>query len=257
MPLPYLNQKAKALVRRFLRSVGVDVMAYSPMRSHELRRAVLLRDRQIGLVVDGGAHKGEYAEGLRRLGYSGRMLSIEPLPGPFEHLQRAAAADRKWQCVNAALGIACGETTFYENSITQVSSLLPATGVVNTQGWKNARPLVVELRTVDSLLEGISWEGGLYIKLDVQGYEMQVLSGAGNAVRCASAIELELSTVELYQGSVLFADAAWQLQQLGFSLFSTEPALVDYQSARVLQLDCIFVKDTVAVAANAAAGQRT
>ena len=238
-----LEQRAKSFVRRLLRGVGLDVKAYSPMRSHELRRATLLRDRRIGLVVDGGAHKGEYAGGLRRLGYAGRILSVEPLPGPFADLQRRVAKDGHWQCVNAALGIVCGETTFFENPITEVSSLLPATGAVNTQGWQSTRPLTVEVRTIDSLLDKLSWDGGLYIKLDVQGYEMQVLSGAESAVRRASAIELELSTVELYRGSVLFPEAVWQLHQLGFSLFSTEPALVDFQTARVLQLDCIFVRD--------------
>jgi FkbM family methyltransferase len=241
-----LKQNAKHFARRLLRSLGLDVMAYSPMRSHELRRAVLLRDHKVGLVVDGGAHKGEYAGGLRRLGYAGRILSVEPLPGPFAHLQRRAAKDGRWECVNLALGVECGQTTFHENPISEVSSLLPATGLENTQGWRSTRPLTVAVRTIDSLLDDLSWDGGLYIKLDVQGYEMQVLSGAGEAVRRASAIELELSTVELYRGSVLFPDAVWELRQLGFSLFSTEPALVDYQSARVLQLDCIFVRDGVA-----------
>ena len=237
------KQRAKQYLRQILRGVGLDVMAYSVMRSHELRRAALLRDLGIGLVVDGGAHMGEYAGSLRRLGYARRILSLEPLPGPFAQLQALAARDPHWQCVNVALGEAPGQSTFLENPISQVSSLLPATGRVNTRGWQGTKPLTVEMCTIDGLLEKQSWDGRLYIKLDVQGYEMQALAGAAQALRKAAAIELELSTVELYRGSVLFSDAVWQLHQLGYSLFSSEPALVDYQSARMLQVDCIFVRD--------------
>lgn len=238
-----LKKAVRTFARRVLHRVGLDVTAYSAMRNHELRRAALIRDRAIGLVMDGGAHKGEYASTLRQLGYEGQILSVEPLPGPFAQLKRRAARDSQWRCVNSALGMESGRTTIHANPISEVSSLLPATGMVNTQGWQATRPLTVGVRTIDSLLADYFWNGALYIKLDVQGYEMQVLSGAEDAVRRASAIELELSTVELYRGSVLFPDAVWQLHRLGFSIYSMEPVLVDHLSARVLQLDCIFVND--------------
>jgi len=202
-----------------------------------------MRAHKIGFVLDGGAHKGEFAKRLRRLGYKGRILSVEPLPGPFAELQRLAAQDGRWQCVNVALATKCGETTLYANPISEVSSLLPATGLENTQGWQTTTPLKVTALTIDALLSESLWEGGLYLKLDIQGYEMQALSGAASALERTSAVELELSTVELYRGSVLFPDAVWRLQQLGFSLFSLEPVLVDFGSGRVLQLDCIFVND--------------
>jgi FkbM family methyltransferase len=237
------REYAKRLVRRLLRSLGLDVVAYSAMRSHELRRAAFLRDHGIGLIVDGGAHKGEYALTLRRLGYWGEILSIEPLPGPFLLLQRRAATDHRWRCINVALGERCGQTVIHENPITEVSSLLRATGMIHTEGWRATKPLQVEVRTIESILRDSPWNGGLYIKLDVQGYEMQVLAGAGSALDAARGIELELSTVELYEGSVLLPTAISHLDQLGFSLFSAEPALVDYDSARVLQLDCLFVRN--------------
>ena len=175
------------------------------------------------------------------MGYRGAILSVEPLPGPFAGLRRVAAGDAAWDCENVALGTALGRTILHENPISQVSSLLEATGTVNTAGWRDTRAVEVAVTTIDDMLARRPHDGTLFIKLDIQGFEMQVLEASPHARARATAIELELSAVELYKGSVLLPEAISTLDGWGYTLFSSEPALVDYESARVLQLDCLFV----------------
>jgi FkbM family methyltransferase len=229
----------KEALRRAAQRLGYEVRAFTPMRSHQLRRAKLLRDERVGMVLDGGANKGQYATELRRFGYSGEIVSVEPLPGVFGELSRLAVADPAWKCVNAALAREMGSVELRLAEISEVSSVFRATGVQNTDGWATSRTLQVPAITVDSLLASTQRP---FVKLDLQGYELEALQGATATLEFAVAIEVELSTVLLYEGAALLPEVVSYLDARGYSLFSIEPALVDYESARVLQLDGLFVR---------------
>lgn len=231
----------KELLRAATRWMGYEVVSYTPMRNHDLRRVKLLRERRVETVLDGGANAGQYATRLRKLGYTGRILSVEPIPSVFEVLEAHAEGDSQWECVHAALAREPGRLEVRVASITEVSSVLPATGAIHTEGWTATRPVSVPSTTVDALLQG---SGRTYIKLDVQGYELEALAGAAAALRNAVALEVELSTVPLYEGAALLPELVRFVTEHGYSLFSAEPALVDYESGRILQLDGIFVRDS-------------
>jgi hypothetical protein len=55
-------------------------------------------------------------------------------------------------------------------------------------------------------------------------------------------LELELSTVELYEGCPLLDTALAELAGWGYSIWSVEPALVDFRTGRILQLDCLLTR---------------
>lgn len=231
----------KELLRAASRWMGYEVVSYTPMRNHDLRRVKLLRERRIDTVIDGGANAGQYAARLRALGYEGRIVSVEPIPSVFKKLEARVQGDDRWECVNAALAREPGRVDLQVASVTEVSSVLPATGSSHTEGWKATQPVSVPCTTVDALLQGTE---RAYIKLDIQGYELEALAGAAKSLGNAVALEVELSTVPLYEGAALLPEVIRYLTEHGYSLFSVEPALVDYDSGRVLQLDGIFVRDS-------------
>lgn len=79
-----------------------------------------------------------------------------------------------------------------------------------------------------------------YLKIDAQGYEMQVLLGAGAALQRIPTIQLELSLTPLYAGSVLLPEMSAWLYAQGYTLVSLEAGHTAPDSGELLQADGIF-----------------
>jgi FkbM family methyltransferase len=86
------------------------------------------------LVVDVGANTGQYAELIRADGYTGRLLSLEPLSDAYAVLERAAQTDPLWECIRVAVGETSGAATINVSANRQCSSLLPLTAKRDSVG---------------------------------------------------------------------------------------------------------------------------
>lgn len=124
--------RIEALIQLALRAAGYELRSYQPARTKENfshpRRDLLrfLVERQITLVLDVGANAGQYARGLRDLGYRGRIVSFEPLAETFAAQKDAATGDKQWQCLRLTLGDADrGGPELHVAGYSESSSLLP------------------------------------------------------------------------------------------------------------------------------------
>jgi len=206
-------------------------------------RAQLLDERRIDVVVDVGANEGLYAARLRAHGYHGRIVSLEPLSLAFAKLERASAADARWQCIRTAVGARSGTATLNVAGNWASSSLLlmdarlpelePRTAYVGTEECRVA--------TLDELCVVAPGERG-FLKADVQGYELEVLRGAEDTLPRVEALDVELSLVPLYEDAPTAHEVTRYLEERGFTLRSTEPAFRDPRTGDVLQVDALFAR---------------
>jgi FkbM family methyltransferase len=240
--------RMKRLINRVLRrTVRYELVAYNLQRQHELRKLALLRTLGVTLVIDAGANSGQYASALRAGGYAGRIVSVEPHPRAFADLTRQMAGDPSWSGVNVALGASGGEADLFTPPITEVSSLLPATGSAITGEWKSTQSVRVRVQTLDELVPQVAGEGDvIYCKMDVQGSEAAVLDGSAHVLPRFAGLELEMSTVPLYRGETLFPAMLGRLDAAGYDLFSLDSVLVDYRTGRLLQVEGVFTRRDVA-----------
>lgn len=233
-----------ALVKNALRRMGWDAHRYSADSDAANRRQRLLAYLDVSVVLDVGANVGQYGVNLRENGYRGRIVSFEPLRQAFGKLASTAARDGNWEAHNCALGDFDGDAEFYvtENSVS--SSLLRVTDRPETrlQGLSSRGRETVRVRRLDSIAADIIPDAACaYLKADVQGAEQRLISGASNTLPRVRAIELELSTVRIYEHQPLYLELATMLDGAGFNLSSVEPVFVDGPTGRMLQFDGIFV----------------
>ena len=82
-----------------------------------------------------------------------------------------------------------------------------------------------------------------FIKIDTQGYEMEVLKGAESTLRLASGIKVEVSIAPLYEGQPDYLSLIEFIRSAGFSLWSIEPGFSDPKTGRLLQFDAVFFRE--------------
>lgn len=236
---------AKRAVRHLIRSIGLDIVRYGPAHFPNLRRLQLIRERGVETVLDVGANAGQWGRALRADGYAGRLVSFEPLADAFAALERLTASDPLWECHRAALGDADGTAMMGVAGNSWSSSLLPldARHVRSAPESAYERVEEVTVRRLDALKPGIVKPGDrLFIKLDVQGFELAALRGGKDVLRQAEALQVELSLVPLYTGQALLPEVVSFLHAAGLNLVGLEPGFADPATGDLLQVDGLFVR---------------
>jgi FkbM family methyltransferase len=244
LPMEALRGIARG-VRVALRSRGFDIVRYDASDDPFARRLELMRRRSIDVVLDVGANDGPYAAALRRSGFRGRIVSFEPQSDAYARLSLAAASDQLWETRNVAVGATNGRAVLHVAGNSSSSSLLPMTKQ-HTMSAPESRYVgeeEVELVSLDSLGDDlVSGSEHGYLKVDVQGAEMDVLQGAQRVLQRARAVEVELSLATLYEGGALLSDVVGHLEQAGFVLLWLDPVFIDPESDQLLQVDGVFAR---------------
>lgn len=199
------RKRAVALTRRVLG--GLDISLRRLSRTTPAKRSRFIADAGVTVLVDVGAYVGAYALEARRGGFTGRIESFEPQPGPDEILRERAAVDPLWTCHKVAVGDHSGTLTMHvaDNEVSSSALAMlprhvqgdPASGYVRTE--------IAEAARLDDL-DLVGTDDVLHVKVDVQGYEKRVLDGAKRTLERAALVELELSLVRLYEGGPLCAE---------------------------------------------------
>jgi FkbM family methyltransferase len=235
-------------IKVMFRALGLEISFANTVPTERNVLHSLFRSSSFSFVVDVGANTGQYGLLIRSCGYRGPIVSFEPLPKAHAELVARAAPDPHWTVADrSALGAAEAQMTINVAGNSVSSSLLdmgarhlgaaPHSAFVATE----AVPVVA----LDDCIERyVDADQNGFLKIDTQGYEIEVLRGAH---RCLSSriavVQTELSLVELYAGQPMMLDVCNFLKQYNFNLRQIIPGLKDPASGRLLQLDGVFFKD--------------
>jgi FkbM family methyltransferase len=181
---------------------------------------------------------------VRRAGYAGRIISCEPLNGAYGQLAGRARRDDRWTVLQTAVGREPGTTTINVSANSFSSSVRPMTDahITNAPGSEYISTEKVDVTTVAELVKEHSVvPARTLLKIDTQGFEDEVLAGAGDHLDEFAAIQLELSMVELYEGQSLFDDHYALMREHGFRLHIMEPGFSGL-TGQMMQCDGLFVR---------------
>ncbi|MDX2142561.1 MAG: FkbM family methyltransferase [Rhodospirillaceae bacterium] len=203
----------------------------------------------ITTVIDVGANEGQFGLFLRRrLHYRGKIISIEPLPDAFAKLESQIRDDPSWSAMNLALGAAEATLSFNVAANSQSSSFLPMTHQLleSAPEIRYNSSIDVRVRRLDSVedIRNAANDRSL-LKIDSQGFEHEILVGAGDALNRISLLYLELSLVPLYEGEWLIEEMISFLRGKNFVPISIHQGYCNPQSGEQLQADVLFCKNVI------------
>ena len=241
-PLRLLRSTVQGLFRR----AGADLTRLSSVHHPLGRRRRVLRNLGVDLVLDVGANVGQYASELRSAGYNGRIVSIEPLPDAYEKLAARARQDPSWQVMNIALGAHDGELEIRVAGNSVSSSVLePSAALLKIAPLAKAVAVVtVPVRRLDEIVAPLLVESRRpFLKMDVQGFEAEVLAGAERSISAMVGVQVELALRPMYVGAPSAVEMIHQIEALGFRLAGLEAGLADPETGELAEADGLFVRD--------------
>ena len=163
--------------------------------------------------------------------------------GDPEARERRASADPLWRIHRMAVGDRDGVATLNLAGNSLSSSLLemlpahadsaPESAYVGTEA--------VPTRRLDGLFESLATAGNaVFLKIDTQGFERQVLEGAAGCLDRIATLQVEMSLVPLYAGAPSFDELLTTLASRGYELVGLEPGFAEPATGRLLQADGLF-----------------
>lgn len=199
------------------------------------------------LVIDVGANEGQFRDSLReRIGYNGPIISFEPVPRLAMQLTERAKSDPLWTIDCRALGSRTGRSKFHIMADTQFSSFLnPRHDDINifVESNKITGSVFVSVITLDEILPELMKKysaRSVYLKLDTQGFDLEVLKGAEKSLDIISALQTEASVRPIYAGSPDYQSLVDHLSKRNFVISGIFPNN-DGHFPQLVEFDCYMI----------------
>jgi FkbM family methyltransferase len=244
----------KDSVLRVSRSMGYDIVPLREMKERDfaLHLGELLTYLEIDCVLDVGANVGQYRDFLRdKVLFEGTIVSFEPVSHHVALLTQRAQADPHWHIEAYALGSQEGSLTINVMVSDQFSSFLePDNSRIHDYDGLNVpcRTETVAVKTIDRVLPELRTRLGFkrpYLKLDTQGFDIEVLEGSHRSLGGILALQSEASVIGIYKGMPGYMETIGYLGGKGFDITGLYPVSRD-RSLRLIEFDCVMINRSMA-----------
>jgi FkbM family methyltransferase len=212
----------------------------------EAHLANLLPELGVNCVVDVGGNEGQFGRLLRGIGYRHRIVSLEPVRSVYELLAEGASGDREWTTFPLALGAAPSRMRIHVPPSTQFASFREASEYGRSQfatRMEGDRTEEVEVSTLDAMwprfVEGIA-SPVVFVKLDTQGYDMEVLKGGARSIPRIAGVQCELAVKHIYEGVPGYLEVLRALAGMGFELTGLYPITREDKTLSIIEMDCVM-----------------
>lgn len=235
-------EQAKRAVKGLFRAAGVEVQRSRAGDAHAFDRTFerLRAMRELGFrprtVCDAGASSGSWTRRFLQDFPGASVFMVEPLAVHQSALATLAQASDRLSVWEGCLGGTPGTLTF--NADGDGSSLLGG-----HEGNRYGTQEEVRVETLDSLVENGICPVPDLLKLDVQGYELEVLAGAAAALGTVQAVLAEVSFVRFQEGMPLFHELLAALAARGFVVHDIVALSQRPLDGALAQADVVFLRE--------------
>ena len=235
---------------RLSRHIGADVVRYN----HKTRLATdstyainyLLENSRIKTVFDVGANIGQSALSFRQQFPDANIYTFEPAEEAFNSLQQACCDESKIHPFQLAISDINGDKEFFINEDQSCNSLFESSRELKTQHLHEKLTTVerrtVQCQTLETFCEQHSIEEIDFLKMDIQGAELQAIAGGAElfASGRVKVVFCEVCFSPMYKDACDFSSISDEMKSLGYSLYGLYH-LYHFESDGLLWGDAIFI----------------
>lgn len=196
--------------------------SYSSPSSDIILKSLFRRGEKI-IIFDIGAHRGESAKKYREMFDEAQIYSFEPFPDSFEYIRKLSM--KNFKPFNFGFSDKTSIEKFYINDGSATNSLLELAESAyevwdGNDGLKKARVIDCEFKTIDEFCDQNSICNIDFMKIDVQGGEYKVLTGANISLlnKKISVIQIEVIIGKTYNDQKSMAYYIEFLESYGYRL---------------------------------------
>lgn len=221
--------------------VRIKHRAYQDINSHLVS---LFDSLAINCVLDVGANRGQFVHGIRNAGYTGRVISFEPVTGCYDSLVRQT--DDKWQVLQLALGCENCDRMINITHKNVLSSFLEPneySGERFRQSANVEQTEMVKMVRLDSVLIDLLHdipEPRVFLKIDTQGFDLEVLKGACGCLDVIYGLQSEIACKAIYRDMPTHIESLAYIDSLGFEITHIFPLAHDKNDLSLLEFDGVF-----------------
>lgn len=183
-------------------------------------------------IIDVGAFEGDWSKMARRIWPQSRIIMIEPNLAKQAHLAIVARA------INAS--VICELVGAEDHTVVPYNVMESGSSVLSERSPLDRIVESRSLRRLDSILKKI--EAPALLKIDTQGYELEVLKGSITILPRISAILLEVAIIEINEGAPLLFDVLAHLKSIGFVTYDVLEIHRRPLDGALNQIDILFIR---------------
>jgi FkbM family methyltransferase len=201
---------------------------------------------EIATIIDIGANRGQFALAARTVFPTARIIAFEPLQEAADTFKRVFCGDPLVTLHQTAIGREIKESSIHVSRSDDSSSLLPISALQNMlfPNTDEKETRVVSVRRLEDLESSAEIKTPALMKIDVQGFEMEVLVGTGTLLEKFASVYVECSFMELYTGQALAHEVIDLMHKRGFRLQGVYNLGYDKSGAAV-QGDFLFINTKI------------
>lgn len=193
-------KKIRRILRKIFRNAGFQ-------RKIAPDYVDIMNEYGIKTVLDVGANDGDYGREIRDRGYKGLIVSFEPNPIAYKRLVSSIKNDLNWVAYPYALGEIEGNAKLNIAANDVMSSFKGLTDFGQSADAVTKKIVNAEIFTLDSFLnDHPEYIKNVYLKIDTQGFEMEVLRGASKSLDKIIAVQAEVALVHTYVDQIDWLD---------------------------------------------------
>lgn len=187
-----------------------------------------------GSVVDVGAYEGHWALDFLEVFPSSRILMVEAQRRKEVSLKKISSDFPSVAYAIDLLASTDGEQKYFFENETSSHILKPSEASADT--------VLLKTKTLDTLLKEKQFPLPDFLKLDVQGYEREILEGAETSLQHATVCLLELSLLNIGGDTPLLAEMIAYMDRKGFQAYDISQFIRRPYDKALYQIDMFFVK---------------